>query len=247
MEILGIDIGGTGIKGAIVDTKVGSLLTDRYRIDTPEGAKPEAVAEVVKQIVDHFGYKGSIGCGFPAVVQKGITKTAANVSKKWIGLDAEFMLSNTTGCPLKLLNDADAAGLAEMEYGVGQGRMDSVALVTIGTGIGVALFSDGQLWPNAELGHIEVNGREGESFASKSARKEANLDWDEFGARLNEYLAALEKLIWPDLFILGGGDSKHFDLYEDALVDVQAEVKPAEFLNEAGIVGAALAYQKFGH
>lgn len=247
MKILGIDIGGTGIKGALVDIDSGSLVTDRYRIDTPEGAAPQDVADVVNQIVKHFDYSGPIGCGFPAVVQKGITKSAANVSDKWINLNAAELLRKTTGCPVNLLNDADAAGLAEMAFGVGKGRRDSVALITIGTGIGVALFSNGQLWPNAELGHLEVNGREGEAFASKAVRKEENLSWEEFGDRLNEYLSALEKLIWPDLFILGGGDSKNFDEYRRHLVDVEAEVIPAEFLNEAGIVGAALSCQKFGH
>ena len=240
MKILGIDIGGSGIKGAPVDTKTGVLLAPRYRIPTPEGARPRPVAKVVAQVAKHFEWDGPIGCGFPAAVRGGVAMTAANIHQDWIGLDAETLLAKKTGCPVRVVNDADAAGLAEMTFGAGRDHKGAVIIITIGTGLGVSLFTGSYLYPNAELGHIEINGQDAEIRASDAARKREKLSWKKWGLRFNVYLQTLEKLLWPDLFILGGGISKKYDLYRKYL-DVQADILPASLLNEAGIVGAALA------
>ena len=240
MKVLGIDIGGSGIKGAPVDTIKGILILDRSRVPTPVPSKPEAVADTVKILVDHFSWKGPIGCGFPSPIVSGVTMTAANVHKKWIGTDASKLLSEATGCPVKMINDADAAGLAEMRFGAGKGRKGVVMIVTIGTGLGSAMFVEGTLVPNLELGHLEIRGKDAELRASDAARNKKNLSWKEWTKRFNEYLSTLEKLFWPDLFILGGGGSKKFDKFKDYL-KVRAEVVPAATLNEAGIIGAALA------
>lgn len=242
MEILGIDIGGSGIKGAPVDTETGALLAPRYRIRTPKPAKPRPVAKTVAGIVRHFDWQGPVGCGFPAVVQRGVTLTAANVHEKWIGADAEALFSEQSGCPVRMINDADAAGLAEMAFGAGKGRMGTVLIITIGTGLGTALFTNGQLLPNTEFGHIEIKGKEAEKRASDAARKRKNLSWKKWSRRLDSYLRTMESLVWPDLIILGGGVSKRHDKFIPRL-SVQAEVVPAQLLNEAGIVGAALAEQ----
>lgn len=240
MEVLGIDIGGTGIKGAPVDTATGALLAPRYRIPTPQPSKPKAVADVVAQVAQFFDWQGPIGCGFPAVVRGGVTFTAANVHKRWIGTHAADLFSEATGCPVRVVNDADAAGLAEMAFGVGKGRMGVVMIVTIGTGLGTSLFTDGHLLPNAELGHIIVAGGDAELWASDAARKRGKLSWKKWTRRLDDYLRRLEELIWPDLFIIGGGVSKKHEVFLPNLT-VQAEVIPAQLLNEAGIVGAAIA------
>jgi polyphosphate glucokinase len=240
MHILGIDIGGTGIKGAIVDIEKGELVTERHRILTPESGKPQPMAETVKAIVEHFDWRGPVGCGFPAAVRQGIVLTAANIHKSWIGTNAETLFGEMTGCPVKVINDADAAGLAEMTFGAGKGRMDVVLLITIGTGLGTVLFTEGKLLPNAELGHIEIDGKDAELNASDAARKRDKLTWKKWGKRFNTYLTRLEALLWPDLIILGGGTAKNFDDFAPYL-SVQTPVVVAEFLNEAGIVGAALA------
>lgn len=240
MEVLGIDIGGSGIKGAPVNIETGEMLAPRHRIPTPQPAKPEAMAEVVAQVARHFNWSGPIGCGFPAVIRGGVARTAANISKKWVGVNAASMFAASTGCPVCVVNDADAAGLAEMTFGAGLGRMGVVLIVTIGTGIGTSLFTDGHLVPNTELGHIEILGQEAEAFASDAARKRENLSWKKWAKRFNLYLNTLEKLIWPDLIILGGGVSKEYDAFRPEL-QTQAEIVPARMLNEAGIVGAALA------
>lgn len=248
MEILGVDIGGTGIKGAIVDTEKGEMITDRNRIDTPKGAKPDDVAQVVADIVRQFAWSGPLGIGFPAAVQRGITRTAANVSDKWINLNARDMFEKSLHRSVYVLNDADAAGIAEMTFGAGRNdRDDTVAIVTLGTGIGVSLFTRGELLPNAELGHIAISEKrfDAERYTSKAARKREDLSWKEYGQRLNEYFARLEYLIWPDKIIVGGGDGKRLDHYAEYIKDVRAEIVKAEFLNEAGIVGAALAYQRY--
>jgi polyphosphate glucokinase len=198
------------------------------------------MAEVVAQVARFFAWDGPIGCGFPAVMRNGVAYTAANVSKKWIGTDAASLFSAATGCPVCMVNDADAAGLAEMTFGAGRGRMGMVLIVTIGTGIGTALFTDGHLVPNTELGHIELLGQDAETFASDAARKRDNLTLKKWAKRFNLYLNMLEKLLWPDLIILGGGVSKEFDAFR-AEINVQAEIVPAGMLNEAGIIGAALA------
>jgi polyphosphate glucokinase len=242
MEVLGIDIGGSGIKGAPVYIETGEMLAPRQRIPTPQPAKPEAMAEVVAQVARHFTWSGPIGCGFPAVIRNGVAHTAANVSKKWIGTNAASLFAATTGCPVCVVNDADAAGLAEMTFGAGRGRMGMVLIVTVGTGIGTALFTGGHLVPNTELGHIEIQGQEAEAFASDAARKREALSWKKWAKRFNLYLNTLEKLLWPDLIILGGGISKEFEAFRPE-IKVQAEIVPAQMLNEAGIIGAALATQ----
>ena len=240
MIVLGIDIGGSGIKGAPVNVQSGEMLTDRYRIPTPQPSKPKAVSKTVAQIAQHFEWNGPIGCGFPAVVQHGIARTAANVHQKWIGTNASALFSDATGCPVTVLNDADAAGLAEMTFGAGKGRNGVVLLVTIGTGLGTSIFTDGVLLPNTELGHIEIDWEDAELFASDAARKRDDLSWKRWGKRLNKYLKQIESLIWPDLIILGGGVSAKHEKFHQYLT-LQAEIVIAESFNEAGIIGAALA------
>jgi polyphosphate glucokinase len=242
MQVLGIDIGGSGIKGAPVDTETGELLAERYRIPTPQPSTPEAVAEVIAEIARHFDWKGPIGCGFPAVVQGGITKSAANVDETWVDADAAGLISTATGCPTKVFNDADVAGLAEMAFGAGKGRKGGVLVITIGTGLGSSLFTDGVLLPNTELGHIEFNGQDAEWAASDAARKREDLSWKKWGKRFDDYLNYLHKLFWPDLIILGGGASKKFEKFSEFMT-VPTELVTAETLNEAGIIGAALAGQ----
>lgn len=239
-EILGIDIGGTGIKGAPVDVENGSLLAPRFRLLTPTPSKPKPMAETVAEIARHFAWTGPIGCGFPALVQAGVVRSAANIHKKWIGVDAQALFADVTGCPVIVLNDADAAGLAEMTFGAGRGRNGVVMIITIGTGLGTALFLDGQLVPNTELGHIEIGGQDAELRASDAARQRDKLTWKRWAKRFNRYLNTLERLFSPDLFILGGGASKKHEKFIP-LLSVRAEILPAQLLNEAGIIGAALA------
>lgn len=239
-EILGIDIGGTGIKGAPVDVENGSLLAPRFRLLTPSPSKPKPMAETVAEIARHFAWTGPIGCGFPALVQAGVVRSAANIHKKWIGVDAQALFAEVTGCPVIVLNDADAAGLAEMTFGAGRGRNGVVMIITIGTGLGTALFLDGQLVPNTELGHIEIGGQDAELRASDAARQRDKLSWKRWAKRFNKYLNTLERLFSPDLFILGGGASKKHEKFIP-LLSVRAEILPAQLLNEAGIIGAALA------
>jgi len=243
MKLLGIDVGGSGIKGALVETKTGELVAPRHRIPTPEGAKPKAVASVVGELVRHFEWKGPIGVGFPAIIKHGVAFSAANVSKKWIGTNAEELFAEVTGCPVRVLNDADAAGLAEMRYGAGRKQPGTVLVITIGTGLGSALFRDGLLVPNTELGHIEMNCGDAERQASEAAKMRDKLSWKEWSARFNEYLQTLENLINPDLIILGGGASKESEKFMDRL-NLRATILPAAMLNEAGIVGAALAAEE---
>lgn len=240
MEILGIDIGGSGIKGAPVDTDNGSLMKGRHRIPTPQPATPNAVGDVVAQVVEHFGWKGPIGCTFPAVVKHGIVHTAANVDNAWIDTDGDKLLTEKTGCPVMLLNDADAAGIAEMEFGVGRGRKGVVIMLTFGTGIGSAIFMDGRLLPNTEFGHMEIRGKDAEHRAAARIRKEEDISWRKWGERVNEFLGRMENLFSPDLFIIGGGVSKNYEKFSNEL-HTEAEILPAEMLNEAGIIGAALA------
>ncbi len=238
--VLGIDIGGSGIKGAPVDPDTGALLADRFRIPTPEPAKPKPVAKVVAEIARHFEWNGPIGCGFPAVVRNGVGFTAANVHKSWVGTDIAKLFSEKTGCPTIVINDADAAGLAEMKFGAGKGRKGVVILLTLGTGIGSAVFVDGILVPNTEFGHLQMRGRDAEKRASDAVRQDKHLSWEDWARRLDDYLHAMEALFWPDLFIIGGGVSKDNKQFFPFLT-VQAEVVPAQLLNLAGIVGAGLA------
>jgi polyphosphate glucokinase len=240
--ILGIDIGGSGIKGAPVNTNKGVLKRKRYRIPTPQPSTPDAVGDTVARIAKHFQWKGPVGITFPAVIKDGVVHSAANVDKSWVGVNGSELLGKKTGCPILLLNDADAAGIAEMEHGAGRtcGNTGVVFLLTFGTGIGSALFVDGVLVPNTELGHMEMNSMEAEHYASDIVRKREKLDWNEWAGRVNEYLTLLEALFSPDLFIIGGGVSKKHSRYIH-LLDTQAKVVPAKLLNDAGIVGAAMA------
>lgn len=245
MEILGIDIGGSGIKGNMVEVEKGELTNARHKIATPQPATPKAVAGVVAELTRHFGYKGPIGITFPGVVQHGVTLTAANVDKGWIGLNAEELFAKATGCPVKVLNDADAAGVAEMQYGAGKGRKGVVILLTFGTGIGSAIFTDGVLVPNTEFGHVQVRGKDAEHRAAARIREEKKLSFRKWGGRVNEYLQYMEMLFTPDLFIIGGGISRDFAKYKKYL-EVRAEIVPAQLANEAGIVGAAMAAHGLG-
>lgn len=243
MHIVGIDVGGSGIKGAPIDLSTGALTQERFRIPTPQPATPKAVADVVAEIVDHFGEEeGPIGATFPARVKDGVTLTASNVDDEWIGTDAAALFEDRTGRPVTVLNDADAAGVAEVRYGAGKGRRGLVMMLTFGTGIGSALFYDGELVPNTELGHLELNGMKAEWYAADRIRKEEDLSWSQWAGRVQEYLAHVEFLFAPDLIIIGGGVSKpkKTKKYLDRL-DTQAPIVPAELRNEAGIIGAALA------
>lgn len=240
MSILGIDIGGSGIKGALVDVKTGQLLTERYRLPTPEGAEPDAVAQTVAQICKNFEYQGKLGIGFPAVVQHGVALTAANISGAWIDLDADQLFTKATGCSTYVVNDADAAGVAEMKFGAGREYQKGVVLIlTIGTGIGSALFTEGILVPNTELGHMDVEGKEAERRASDAIRKRKNLSWEKWANRFNKVLDNIERIFYLDLIILGGGISKDADEFIRYL-DTRTKVVPAQLLNTAGIVGAAM-------
>lgn len=243
MQILGIDIGGSGIKGAIVDTKKAELITQRKRYSTPSPSTPQAVAKKVAKIARHFDWQGPLGCGFPAVVQNGVVKSAANVHDDWIGTNAKELFEEATGCQTVVLNDADAAGMAEIQFGAGKDRQGVILLITIGTGLGTVIFVDGVLVPNLELGHIELRGKDAEVRASDAARKKDDLSWKAWARRFDEYLHAVDRLTNPDLIILGGGAAKKMHKYQEYLT-VKTEVVPAEFLNEAGIVGAALAAEK---
>jgi polyphosphate glucokinase len=240
MQVLGIDVGGSGIKGAPVDTETGQLLAERLRIKTPKGAEPEPVAKVVADIAKSFQWNGPIGIGFPAPIKGGVTMMAANISQKWVGTNADDLFTKITGCDCTMMNDADAAGLAEMKFGAGRGQPGTVIMLTLGTGIGTAIFYRGKLLPNTEFGHLEMKGKDAEWRASDAARQREDLSWKKYARRLNKYLAAMQKLFWPDLFIIGGGISKVSDKFIP-LLTVDVPIVPAQFLNEAGIVGAALA------
>jgi len=240
MQILGIDVGGSGIKGAPVDIATGKLTAERLRIKTPKGAEPQPVADVVAEIAKSFNWNGPIGIGFPAPIKTGVAMMAANISENWVGTNADELFSKTTGCPSTTVNDADAAGLAEMEFGAGKGQPGTVIMITLGTGIGTAIFHRGKLLPNTEFGHLDMKGRDAEHRASDAVRQLEDLSWKKYAKRLNKYLAEMEKLFWPDLFIVGGGISKKSEKYIP-LLTINTPVITAQFLNEAGIVGAALA------
>lgn len=240
MEILGIDIGGSGIKGAPVDVEKGVLLAERQRLDTPQPSVPEAVGDTVAEIARRFSWQGPMGCTFPAVIKHGVAYSAANVDNSWIGFNGQELFEQKTGCPVLLLNDADAAGMAEMEFGAGKGQPGVVIVLTFGTGIGSAIFVDGRLVPNTEFGHMEVRGKDAEHRASDRVRTEKDLSWEKWASRVNEFLGRMELLFSPDLFIIGGGVSKKYEKFLP-LLQTQANIVPAQMLNEAGIIGAALA------
>lgn len=244
MQILGVDIGGTGIKGAIVDTDEGILLSERKRIETPKPATPEAVAATLKALVDHFAWKGPIGCGFPATIHHGVAYSAANIDKSWINTPVDELFTKVTGCPCYVINDADAAGITEMRFGAGKDVKGIVMMLTIGTGIGSAVFVDGKLHPNTELGHLLIQVKENkivkaEHYCSERVRTENEFGWGKFGRRFGRYLNALEFLFNPDLFIIGGGASKNFAKFSDEF-SLHTKITPATTLNQAGIIGAAV-------
>lgn len=240
MTYLGIDIGGTGIKGAPVNVETGELLAERLRIETPHPALPNSVADVVEQIAAHFQYKGPAGVTFPAVVKKGVIYTAANVDESWIGTNAGDLFSQHTGGPVSVVNDADAAGIAEMRFGAGKDRQGVVIMVTLGTGIGSAVFLDGKLLPNTEFGHLQIRGKDAEKRASEKVREDKNLSWKKWSKSVGEFLDKMERLFSPDLFIIGGGISKKADKFFPYLTTkTEVIIVPAQMRNDAGIIGAA--------
>lgn len=235
----GIDIGGTGMKAAVVDLDTGDLSTERHRIDTPKPATPAAMAEVVRELVAVHGWTGSVGCAFPAVVRNGVVGSAANIDDSWLDVDADAVFTDAIGAPVHMLNDADAAGVAEMRFGAGRGRDGVVMMLTFGTGIGSGLFVDGILVPNTELGHLELDGFDAEKRAAASAKKREDLSWTQWAERVERYLRHVEALFSPELFIVGGGASKQADRWLPK-VSIGTEIVPAVMQNNAGIVGAAL-------
>jgi polyphosphate glucokinase len=246
MQAFGIDIGGTGIKGAPVDLDTGKLATDRKKILTPHPATPEAVTEVVKEVAGSFGWTGVTGATFPGVVMGGIIRSAANVDKTWIGADAAGLFGKAIGTDVAVLNDADAAGIAEMTFGAGVGEKGNVLMLTFGTGVGSALFTGGLLVRNTEFGHLEIRGKDAEKRASEHAKVEHGWGWKEWTERVSEYLQCAEALVCPDLIIVGGGISKESDKWIPMLTGVRARIMPATLLNDAGIVGAAMAAAGIG-
>ncbi|MCF6506334.1 ROK family protein [Blastococcus sp. MG754426] len=240
MQGFGVDIGGSGIKGCLVDLDAGRLIGERLRIETPQPSLPEPVFDVVARIVDSFGWSERVGVTFPGVLKSGVAHTAANVDKSWLGTDLAAGVAERIPGPVETLNDADAAGLAEMRYGAGRDRNGVVLMLTFGTGIGSALFVDGRLVPNTEFGHIQVDGEDGESRASAAAREREELSYPDWALRVDRYLDVLEASVWPDLIIVGGGVSKKAHKWVP-LLSTRTPVVPAELQNDAGIVGAALA------
>jgi polyphosphate glucokinase len=236
---LGVDIGGSGIKGAPVDIDTAEFTAERFRLETPQPATPPAVAEVFAEVVGQFDPQGIVGCTFPGIVQQGVVRTAVNMDKGWVDTDAAALFSEAIDRPVVVLNDADAAGLAEARFGAAAGRDGVVLMLTFGTGIGSALLNDGELVPNTELGHLELDSVDAESRASAAVREDGELSWEEWGERVDRYLQYVEFLFTPDLFVIGGGVSKKFDRYAEFL-NTRAEIVPAQLQNRAGIVGAAL-------
>jgi len=241
VDVLGIDIGGSGIKAAPVDVTTGALSAPRVKVATPRPALPDPIAEAVQGLVADFGWTGPTGIAFPGVVIGGVTYTAANLDPAWIGLDARALFAKATGLTVTLLNDADAAGMAEMKFGAAAGHDGTVLLLTFGTGIGSALFTDGVLVPNTEFGHIEIHGKDAEERASERARELHDLSWGKWAGRVDDYLTHVEALVSPSLFIIGGGISRKSDKFLPLLTGVRAKIVPAALHNDAGIDGAAMA------
>ncbi|MFG2788683.1 polyphosphate--glucose phosphotransferase [Streptomyces sp. NPDC048419] len=242
MQIFGVDIGGSGIKGAPVDLDKGDLAEERFKVLTPHPSTPESVADGVQQVVEHFGWRGPVGLTFPGVVTGGATvRTAANVDKGWVDTDARALFSERLGgLPVTVVNDADAAGVAEMHFGAGKDRMGTVILLTFGTGIGSALFIDGKLVPNTELGHLELHGHDAEKRASSKAKEDGELTWEHWAHRVQKYLAHVEMLFSPELIVVGGGVSRKSQKFLPFIEGIKAEIVPAQLQNNAGIVGAAM-------
>jgi polyphosphate glucokinase len=236
---LGVDIGGSGIKGAVVDLDQGTLVGERHKLPTPNPSTPAAVGEVVAEVVAHFGWDGPFAATFPAPVTKGVARTAANVDASWVGTNIEETLSAATGLKVTAMNDADAAGVAEAAFGAARGENGLVIVTTLGTGIGTALIYRGVLIPNSELGHLEVDGHDAEQRASAAVREREDLSWGEWAARLDRYYQALERYLWPDLFVVGGGVSRKADKFLDRL-HLRTPIVSATLRNEAGIIGAAI-------
>jgi|ERR1019366_6281537 polyphosphate glucokinase len=236
---IGVDIGGTGIKVAPVDLVKGARAGDRVRVATPSPATPAAIAAIVSSTVAAIGGTGAVGLTMPSVVVNGVVKTAANIDPSWIGTDARALFGQAIGRPVAVVNDADAAGMAEMRYGAGVGHDGVVVLITLGTGIGSAVFLKGQLLPNTELGHLRMHHGEAEDWAAESAREREDLSWSQWAHRLSSYLEHLERLLNPDLFLIGGGVSRKSDKFVP-LLTCSTPVKVAQLLNDAGIVGAAM-------
>ncbi|WP_019668347.1 polyphosphate--glucose phosphotransferase [Eudoraea adriatica] len=241
MVVLGIDIGGSGMKGALVNSETGEMLTERYRIPTPKSRKPKEMAEVVKKIVEHFNHKGPVGVGFPTIIRHGVCKSKGNLHKKWVNVNVRELFSDATGLPVTVINDADAAGYATMNYGIGKGKEGLVVMITIGTGLGSGAFFNGELIPNFELGQIPYKKYDKiENWAAASAKEKEGLSYKQWGKRFNVFLKYVDLIISPDYIILGGGTSKQFDEYKE-YITIETPVAPAELRNQAGIVGAAAA------
>ena len=239
MNVLGIDIGGSSVKGAPVDTLTGRLLAPRHRIATDDVLKPKAEAEVIREIARHFNWTGPIGCGFPGVVHGGTIKFLGNLHKSFVGCDVAKLFGRATGCPVSVVNDVDAAGLAEIRFGAGRGVRGTVLMLTFGTGVGSALFTNGHLYGNSEFGQFPLRGKPAERRVSAAAKERLDLSFKEWGARVTEYLVEVENLLWPELIIAGGGISADHKKWFKHL-KIRSRIVPAKFLNEAGIVGAAI-------
>ncbi len=240
-EVLGIDVGGTGIKAALVDVESGELLSDRHRVDTPQPATPESMASAIKQVVGTFDYEGPVGCCFPTIVVDGHARSVSNLDESWRNVQIDETFEGATGLPFLVINDADAAAIAEMRLGAGKSLDGLVIMITIGTGLGSGMFYNRELIPNIEFGHMA--GKDGEPFekyASKRARIDEDLSWSEWGKRFNAFLKRVDRVCSPDHFIIGGGTSKKYDQFEDEIT-VSREIHVARFLNNAGIIGAAVA------
>jgi polyphosphate glucokinase len=243
MNVLGIDIGGSALKGAPVNIKTGKLLAERHRIHTPKALSPKEMALAIKELAAHFKWTGPIGVGFPGVVHGGVIRTSANLHKNFIGLDAARLFGKVTGEKVGLVNDADAAGLAEVRFGAGKGRKGTILLLTFGTGVGSALFVDGKLYPNSEFGHLSIDGKSAEHFVSAAAKDRQKLSYKQWAKKVSAYLNQLETVLCPELIIVGGGISVDHEKWFKHL-KLRTPIVPAAFLNEAGIVGAALAAVK---
>ena len=244
MEILGIDIGGTGMKGALINIETGEMLTEKFRIPTPKSRKPKAMARVVSQIVKHFNYKGHVGVGFPTIIKNGVCKATGNLHTKWLNVNVEELFSNAIKLPVTVVNDADAAGFATMNYGVGKDAKGLVINITIGTGLGSGAYLNGELIPNFELGQIPYKKyKKIELWAADSARERKGLTYNQWGKRFNKFLKYVELIVSPELIILGGGASKHFEEYKD-YITINTPVIPAKLQNNAGIIGAAMIGSK---
>lgn len=241
MTLLGIDVGGSGIKGALVNSKTGEMISERFRIPTPTSKTPEAMTDVIAEIVAHFNYKGNVGCGFPTIIKKGVCKATGNLDPSWLGVNVEELLEKKTGLDFTVVNDADAAGYASMNYGIGKGKKGLVIMITIGTGLGSGAFLDGKLIPNFELGQIPYKKyKKIETWAAGSAKDKEGLSYKKWGKRFNKFLQYVELIVSPDLIILGGGASKDFEEYKKQ-IKIDTKVIPAELQNHAGIIGAAVA------